>query len=327
MAEESIGGAATVVMESGAPPRPKVRIARNRPELISAQGSKYCPAPILTLLQDLKKEERPIAFAGLGCHVHGIRNMLGKFPELTERMGPIIGLICDRVMASSAIDYLVWRSGIKDHEGSILEYRNKKWRGYPGDVRIMCKSDREVFLPGKERRKVKDYFTPARCRLCFDKMNVLSDVTVGDPWGVAQYDKTHGESVIVARTPVGIQTVKKAVDAGFLALREIPYSTVLQGQGINIKKKVFASYCRAWTSMDMPLPAQSEVAFDARLVTTEDRKFTDHLKHSLELDQFPSKKDIFTDVKRWQRRQRSAKTIRKIFRLLPKSPFFLRKNG
>ncbi|MCJ7500171.1 Coenzyme F420 hydrogenase/dehydrogenase, beta subunit C-terminal domain, partial [bacterium] len=192
-----IKGAATVNMEAGAPPRPVVRIARSQDEILSARGSKYCPVPLLHFLRELDDNNGPIAMVGLGCHVHGLHNAFKHSPELRGKVGPVIGLICDRVLTRSAIDYLLWRSGVKIGEQASFEFRSKEWRGSPGDVRIGIKGRETVFLPSRERMQIKDYFTPARCRLCFDKMNVFADITAGDPWGIPGTDKKQGETALV----------------------------------------------------------------------------------------------------------------------------------
>jgi coenzyme F420 hydrogenase subunit beta len=325
MQEGRIGGAVTVVMAAGTPPRPAGLIGRNRDDLLAAQGSKYCPVPILSTLKVLEGEGKPVALVCLGCHVHGLRNILERNPDLGKKVGPVIGLICDRVMASSAIDYLVWRSGINHREKSTLEYRSKKWRGYPGDVRVVGETDKESFLPDKERKRIKDFFTPARCRLCFDKMNVLSDVTVGDPWGIDDFDKARGESVIIARTQSGLQAVKAATRTGYLDLREIPYEDVLRGQGIDRKRKEFEAYCREWASMDRPLPEQSESVLGSLRLQRPDRKLSAHFHRAFTLDHYSKKVNMFRDVRKWLRKRRLLKKIEKTFRPLYSVALLLRR--
>ena len=95
--KEKIVGATSVTFEKGSPPRPSLRIIRHRHEVLQAQGSKYCPVPILSLVHEIKKEKGPVAFVGLGCHVHGLRNVLELFPDLRQKVGPVMGLVCERI--------------------------------------------------------------------------------------------------------------------------------------------------------------------------------------------------------------------------------------
>lgn len=74
-------------------------------------------------------------------------------------------------------------------------------------------------LPSSERVAIKDYFTPPCCRLCFDKMNVLSDVAVGDAWGVNEGKE--GFSVLLACTASGLALLGAAQKSGYLTLEAI----------------------------------------------------------------------------------------------------------
>lgn len=312
LAEGKIQGAVTVVMEAGAPPRPRIRIARTHDEMLAAQGSKYCPAPVLNSLEELKEESGTYALVGLSCHVQGMCNILNASPEFSKKINPIIGLICDRILTYGAVDYLLRRSGVKKSEHVSLEYRSKELRGYPGDVKIGFEDGVHKYLPRRERTQIKDYFTPARCRLCFDKMNVLSDITVGDPWGIHDYDKEHGESVVIARTPAGFGIVQSAVHTGQLDLKKIPYDTVLLGQGIDRKRENFASYCRIWSSMNRPLPAQADAALNVTPDHGSKKEQKRNLLRALSLDRFSSRRAMFRDVRKYIMRMKLAKKINKL---------------
>ena len=313
MAEGKIEGAATVTMEAGTPPRPVIRIARTSEEILAAQGSKYCPTPVLASLKDLTVESGPIALVGLACHVHGLHNVFEEFPELRRIVNPVIGLVCDRIMTYGAIDYLLHRSGREDRKPVSMQYRSKEWRGYPGDVRIYSLGDDAVFLPARERMSIKDYFTPARCRLCFDKMNVLADITAGDPLGIPEVDRKSGESVLIARTAAGFEIVRKAVDTGHLLLRETSYDIVLVGQRIDKKRREFAGYCAAWSTMRRPLPAQAETVQKTVSVHKRNRKFVRNLRRALMLDQFRSRRALVHHVRNRLRRREIVKKIKVAF--------------
>ncbi len=314
LAEGVIEGAVTVGMGSGTPPRPFSRIARTRDEILAAQGSKYCPAPILTSLKDLTERSGPVAMVGLACQLHGLHNLFREFPELRTKVSPVIGLVCDRVMTTAAIDYLLWKTGMEWKDPVTFEFRSKRWRGYPGDIRVSREGSDETFLPAEERMKIKDYFTPARCRLCFDKMNVLADVTMGDPWGVPTSDSRPGESVVIARTAAGSDIVKRTIEGGHLIVRDISYDQVLEGQHIDKKRRDFAGYCMAWLSMNHPLPAQSRITLDKVPFRRNKKNLKRNLLRGLRLDKFNSRQAIITHVRKSLRRRETIKIIKRILK-------------
>ena len=106
---------------------------------------------------------------------------------------------------------------------------------------------------------MKDCFTPARCRLCFDKMNVFADVTVGDPHGIEGVDRERGESILIVRNQDGLRLVEAATKAASVNLREIGYQEVLTGQEITKKRTDWRGHCEAWRSLKRETPDFYEV--------------------------------------------------------------------
>jgi coenzyme F420 hydrogenase subunit beta len=239
-----ITGAVTVTMVSGAPPRPVGKIVKTRKNILNAQKSKYCPVPVLGFLKELKNHDGSVAVVGTSCQIHGLKNVLDKKPKLQKKIAFTIGLVCDRVLTYNALDYLYGKAGNDNNkEPGILYFRDKSASGYPGDVHFCSISGKSVVMPAKIRMQIKDFFTPVRCRLCFDKMNVFSDITVGDPHGVNRVDRERGESMLVARTEIGLETVHSAKKAGVINVRPSDYVQILKGQGIlRVEKEINCTF-------------------------------------------------------------------------------------
>jgi coenzyme F420 hydrogenase subunit beta len=145
--------------------------------------------------------------------------------------------------------------------------------------------------------RIKDAFTPARCRLCFDKLNVFADVTVGDPWGIADADTKNGESVVVCRNEKGYNLVADAVRHHIVTLRSIDYSEVVNGQHITQRRLDWRGYCEAWRRLGYELPDYvSRVAESAHSVGKG--SYVRHLKHALSLDEYASRGDLIQHIAR-----------------------------
>ena len=129
--------------------------------------------------------------------------MMDKIPSLSQNIALIIGLVCDSIMNCAAIDYLVMKANLSKNSNKLLTFRDKVCEGYPGKVYIQSMEGENVVLPESARMQIKDYFTPARCRVCFDKMNIFADISVGDPHGLDGVDRKMGESMLVIRTKDG----------------------------------------------------------------------------------------------------------------------------
>jgi len=291
-----IQGAIVITSIASQPPRFEPIIATTEQQIKSAQRSKYVPIPVLKTLKKVEQQELTVAFVGLPCHIHGLYNLFDIKPKLKKLVPLKIGLICDRTMTLASVDYLVRRSGLTQ-EPCDLYFRDKQESGWPGCVKISSVSGRAVVFPDTVRKNIKDYFTPARCRLCFDKLNVFADLTVGDPWGIASADKVNGESIVTVRTSDGEELLKGAIDHGAILARPVQCHEVVKGQRIDQRRRDWKEYCKAWRSFGYELPNYYEkVTKYIPESTYRGNRYIRQLKHSLSLDKFRSREELLRYV-------------------------------
>jgi len=214
------------------------------PEVIrDSCGSKYCPIALNAQLREVSPTER-IAVVGLSCHIHGVAHLCRHLPRWRRENLLLIGLVCDGTLSFRAMDYLVYRAGLCREEISSLLFRSKRRRGWPGEVLIITRQGNEFYLPARRRGECKDLFTPQRCRLCFDKMNVLSDITCADPYGVSK--DPEGQSVVLIRTATGLAAMQSALQAGVFLSQDASADAIFAGQQIENRRRDCAAYFQAW---------------------------------------------------------------------------------
>ena len=293
-----IKSAITVSMEFGNPPRPSVKYSRNINDILNGQKSKYCPVPLLSFLRDLREKDCPTAVVGTSCQIHGLRNVLFRLPKLRTTVAFTVGLVCDRVLTYAALDYLVTKSEIDPDTQVVLNFRDKSVSNYPGDVLVTSVKGQSVIMPSNNRLWIKDYFTPARCRICFDKMNVFSDITVGDPHGITGVDRKRGETVVIARTEKGREVIRAACHNNSIALRLVSYKAVLAGQGIHNKREQWRSYVEVFSKMGYEMPNYVEIVKTNAPLTSDLKQCFKNIFHSESLDHFSNRQDLITFVDR-----------------------------
>lgn len=233
--------------------RPQPFWAHNKKELLSSQGSKYCPVALNTAIpRNIGKDGKRSAIVGLPCHLHSLRNVQQFNAHWKDGVECTIGLFCDRTLAYSAIDFLIGKGGTTKNDVATFRFRDKTQGGWPGSILIRCKDGTEVRVLTQERQRVKDYFTPPRCRLCFDKMNVLSDIAVGDAWGVKEGKE--GFSVLIARTASGLKALGEAQEAGYLSLTEIDSELIFNGQDVETRRKNWCTFSKICTGFGSKKP-------------------------------------------------------------------------
>jgi coenzyme F420 hydrogenase subunit beta len=287
----------TVVMDWGNPARPKAVLARTKNDILLSQKSKYCPIPTLSVLKEVIGSNQRIVFVGTPCQVHGLFNLIELIPSLKNNIKVIIGLVCDRVMTYAALDYLVSQANRPINSEHHLTFRDKMCGGYPGNVHIRFSKGQNRVMPSSARMQIKDYFTPARCRICFDKMNICADIVVGDPHGIEPVDRCLGESMVVVRTETGQSFLQSALKDRAINLRPVCYQQVLDGQFISDKKLQWSSYASAWKSNGLILPDYFDILFDHSPVPSNDKKYLRDIKYAFKMDAFKSRRSFLTSVK------------------------------
>lgn len=75
-------------------------------------------------------------------------------------------------------------------------------------------------------------------------MNVLSDIVLGDAWGVDE--NKEGSSVILARTARGHKIIEEARRAGIIQVDSIDPEAVFKGQHIETKRRDWTAFTKAW---------------------------------------------------------------------------------
>lgn len=295
--KEQIRGAIVATMQN-APPRGKAILARSSDELILAQKSKYIPIPMLSVLADWNSIEGPVAFVGLPCQIHGLNNLFDRFPDLESKIFIKIGLICDRIQTNAVIDYFSHKAGKQSITN--LTFRDKNEPTYPGNLVVTDENGEKRVFDASSRMEIKDFFTPPRCRLCFDKLNVYADIVVGDPHGIMGIDRTCGESLVFTRTKKGKNAFINAKNDGFIETRFVNAQNAINGQQIFRKQLLWSNYIHAWQKMGRKLPDfPKRILIIAENKKDANKKYTVDLFTGLSLDRFPSRSAVIDAAEWW----------------------------
>jgi coenzyme F420 hydrogenase subunit beta len=229
--------------------------------------------------------------------MQGLRNAQANGLPWAQDIALTVGLFCDRVLSYGAIDYLVDKAGVPIDKALGFEYRSKRWRGWPGDVCVRTRGGEDRYLDKHYRSLCKEFFTLARCRLCFDKCNVFSDLTFGDAWGVRQ--AVEGFSVILARTPKGLDMLLSAEKAGALRLEKIAPEVVFKAQGAENRRRNWTAYTAVWQQMGRAAPDFGIASrWWASLDQVDLAPFRRHLERAMDLSSRASRDEVVNVAKR-----------------------------
>ncbi len=254
-------------MSMGSIPKVESVVITSEQELYETQKSCYTPVDMLSSLrQTINKKS--VAFVGLPCHIEGL-SLLQKTSQRYNNVAYKLGLICDRTLCSAIQDVFI--SKLKengfDSKRWKIDWRRKNFteQGYYYPYKtapvVAYSSSEKIIFPNSYRFLLKDTFTPPRCRLCADKLNVCADIVYGDPWRMENIDWECGESVFVTRTHLGDALIAEMKKANILKLEKRENDEVLKGQLVAERKKSVSIYSKVfkerWRIIDSYLYMQN----------------------------------------------------------------------
>lgn len=196
--------------------------------LLESAGSCYCQTSVVEAA--LRCVDRRVAVVALGCQSQALAKLraAGRFPKGLL----ILGLVCAGNYSGDYIDDLCRRAGFSPDRVTRFRFRDKSRSGWPGEV-MVGDGEKTRFLAASERARLKQIYEVPCCLDCCDKMNVSSDLVVGDPWGVRRDGDEEGNSVVIVRTAHGERIVEDARAAGVLDLAPVPWTEIVAGQRID----------------------------------------------------------------------------------------------
>ena len=247
--------AALVVADNPANPlRPHAVLLEEPNDLTSLARSKYCTVPINALLANLQTPARRVVFVGLGCHMQSLDLACQQLPWLTDRIALRIGLFCDRVLRFTAIDHLLRCARVAPSDVAAFDYRNQASLGWPGDILIRTRTNRELSLSRKKRIRARTFFTPLHCRLCLDKLNTLADLSVGDPYGLIPHTQRTAPTAALVRTPLAREWLDAAQHAGHITAIPADADTLVQHQSLTRNRDIANAFAYVLGRRKHPLP-------------------------------------------------------------------------
>jgi len=239
--EHLVEGAIVTKMKMRPMPLAKAFIANTAEELLSARGSKYCPTSLGEALRQIE-EGKQYAVVGLPCHIYGIRKLTQVNTRYRKSISLYFGLLCGGLPSYLGTQYLLKKYEMERSILIGLKYRGGKW---PGCLMIegnVSKGFSRVQIPYPEYwLGAYQYFLPARCQVCHDGFNELSDISFGDIWcqsalGLTR-NKLHGISMMVTRTQRGECLLQNVYNAGDIQIDPVKSSDIIAAQPGLVKFK------------------------------------------------------------------------------------------
>lgn len=227
-----------VYTENG--PIAKAFIANTEDDLISAQGSKYCPVDFSEVINEIINCDKKIKFAFIGtpCQIAAVRQIQDKFMNIGIQY--FIGNFCGGFKSYNNLRRIIKMHGFKLNSVTNFRFRGG---GQPGSMSISS-VNKCLSVNYPEYVKMTGYSKLKRCHLCVDATAELADFSCGDAWIKEYLDKGVPTSIVITRTKTATDILNEMGDRNHISLTDIDIDTVINSQLGNITTKKYRQYGR-----------------------------------------------------------------------------------
>lgn len=210
-------------------------IVSNINDLIKISKTRYHPVTLATALDAIKALDGRVAISGVGCFIKAIRLAQEKDPVLKAKIAFLVGIICGGVKSKFFTEYLASKAGAHPEDFFNPEYRVKDPTSTAMDYGFSCTDNASKATKLIKMREVGDMwgtglFKANACDYCDDVTTELADISLGDAW-LTPYDQDGcGHNVIVSRTLIADEILRKGATTGELQLEKLPLEKFLASQ-------------------------------------------------------------------------------------------------
>jgi len=232
----STGEAVSVVGAQAEPENPRRTVSvsiMSREEALAAAGSRYGPVSNAAHPDALSAS---CAVVGKPCESSALRALAGAGDAPL-----LLSFFCAGTPSQNATDELVEELGVRP--GASLKSLWYRGHGWPGAFTVTTDDGQTATSSyddswGKHLGRAVQW----RCRICPDGVGESSDVTAADLWttderGYPDFADGAGVSALIARTPRGLDLVRRAVAAGVITATPIDIDRLARIQPLQRQRR------------------------------------------------------------------------------------------
>ena len=202
-------------------------------EIRKISKTRYIPVTLEQLFLNIDTIQGKIAISGVACFIKAIRLKHYYNPGLKQKIPFLVGIICGGLKSSFFTDYLAQKAGI-EQQYKKQDYRIKDKNSLASDYSFGAYNENDDFKQVK-MKTIGDMwgtgmFKSNACDFCTDVTTELADISLGDAW-MHPYDKEGlGNSIVITRTSIADNLIKKGIRNKELSLDELSLEKLLLSQ-------------------------------------------------------------------------------------------------
>lgn len=219
----------------------------NIEDMYKIRGSKYSQSKMNDSYKEVKeylKDGRKVLFSGTPCQIAGLYYFFNK--SIPNNLY-LCDIVCHGTPSPIVFDMHIKKLQ-KDSKKKIVGYKfrnkNNGWHNY--NTQITYDNGSNDYIIFREniymRGFLKDLYLKSSCYNCkFKGNNILSDITLGDFWGIEniypEIDDDKGISAVIANTEKGYNLIVNIESK--IYLKETTYDNILVGNSALVKSVAY----------------------------------------------------------------------------------------
>lgn len=243
-------------------------ISTSHEDVLAAAGSRYAASSPLAALEEwlarAEAQDGRFAFVGKPCDVAALRARARADARIAARVPLMLAFFCAGIPSARAVDRILDALAVDKADVAAFRFRGDGWPGRAtatlkdGTTRSMSYMDSWGNILSKEIQ--------FRCKICADAVGAAADLACADAWygderGYPSFEEQDGRSLVMARTPAGLQVLEAARAAGRvetapLAVTEISAMQPSQAR----RKRQIAARLWAMRVVGRPVPRYAGLA-------------------------------------------------------------------
>ncbi|MCG8688715.1 MAG: Coenzyme F420 hydrogenase/dehydrogenase, beta subunit C-terminal domain [Desulfobacterales bacterium] len=217
-------------------PRVESFMATSLEDLISAQGSKYCPTSTNTLITQCRKQGGAFLFSGTPCHIEALRLAQQQDSSLKELFPYTIANFCAGYRDYRHLDGMIRYDQMDPEAVTYFRFRGG---GQPGSLKAEDKNGRTISAPYPDYDRRTQITKQKRCVYCIDATGELADFSCGDAWLDRLLETDTPWSIILGRSKKAEQILKDMIQEGILTTTDVTEDEICYSQRQNLQSKKF----------------------------------------------------------------------------------------
>jgi coenzyme F420 hydrogenase subunit beta len=262
-----VDGIVHVAADPDRPTRNVTVISRDRASVLAAAGSRYAPSSPLDRLGEMLGSGERYLFIGKPCDVSALSALAERDDRVAQTFPYRLSFFCGGIPSFAGTGRILTAMGLAGRKLTSFRYRGNGWPGLTeartddGQVETMRYADSW----GRHLSPEVQY----RCKICPDAVGGAADLAAADAWyggesGYPTFEEQDGRSLVITRTSAGQELLALAVDAGAIALTDLPRAEIdLMQPAQARRKRLVAARIAAARTLLQPVPDMSSLAVGA----------------------------------------------------------------